>query len=650
MESNATLPKPDLRDEDATRYMDIRISNSVIVLSVSVVISVVIVVSVALAPFEWAKLVWRILSYFFSKLTRHYAAASVQGDATKLVNRRLVRKLSDVHDVQFRVDWVEKPSDARLLQDGRVIVRMRRERDQARNVLAAVGTALPHILFPHLRPYAERRFTAAVDLQLLRLLVEVLGDLAQTTYATDYLEPQTRADPHLHDLLRLFHQINAGGLFETVLLQELVYLSDRARNDPLKVAALRQELVEFVRFVHWIATREPHDESRDLTFVRTYIKVGFILTAKFITAAKGTGPYERRLSIHLAQGVNSIYLYGLTPDQHPFCRELTRIFDGDDRVLLKKALTVPVVRGGRTLRLPLAHFRRNPLAALTAQDFTAQLATVGIAAGSVVEGRVRQIREHDAEIVVEELPGLIDARNLAWGYRGTAARYLREGDVREFGVLSVDAEHGLLVLGRKQLTGSPWQVDAGRYSEGKKCTVEIVERAPGFFVVKIIDPAPSGGTEVFGVLPFEEWSWFKSPDADEPNAQPGSHLEATIVHANAEHDELALSRRTLESKDWERLVPKYAKGTSVRVRVIRVEYSGIYCELEPGAYGWIQRANIIKGGHELEDFERTVVPGAQFDAIVVGIKLVRRYFQLELKRLIGAPLSPPTPLPPRHRR
>lgn len=610
--------------------MDIRISNSVIVVSVSIVIAT----AIAAAPFEWAKLVTRVLSIVFNGFTRRYTAASVQNDATKLINKHVLHQLSDVYDVQFKVSWVENPADARLHQNGRVIVRMRRERDQTRNVLAAVSTALPHILFPHARPYFERRFTTAVDLQLLRILVEVLGDVAVTAYSTDYLEPQTRADPPLHDVLRQLHGINAGALFETVLLQELLYLSDHARNEPLDVDALRPELREFVLFLYKLATREPHDETGSLTFVERHIKVGFILTAKALTAALGTAPYERRLSIKLAQGANSIYLFGLTPDQHRLCRELASLMDKDDRLVRKKYLTVPVVKDGRRVRLPLVHFRRNPVAQVGG-DLRTQLAALGLAEGSIVEGLVRRVWDRDAEIEVEEMTAFISARELAWGYHGNVSHFMREGETYTFIVLAVDPDQGVMTLGRKQLTGSPWQVDAGRYTEGTQCSVEIVAGDQASFVVKVRNPPPSGGAEVFGLLPRAEWSWFGEPAATDPAAQVGSQLDAVIILANMKNDELILSRRVLESKDWDRLRIKYAKGTPVRVRVIRVEYSGVYCELEPGAYGWIQRAHLIKAGHELADFETTVVAGSQFDTVVVGIKLIRRYFQLELSRLVG---------------
>ncbi len=577
----------------------------------------------------WSKVVLRGLSFVFSRLTKRFAAASVRSDTTRFLNEKVSRKIVGQPFYRLDINWVEEASDARLMSDGKLIVRIRRERDQTRNVVNATKAALPLILFPYVRPFAGKQVPTAVDLHLLRTLVDALGQVARSMYHSEILQPRLLGDADMQELIRVMFEIGAGGFFEAVIIQELLYLSDQAKHKPPS-PELEKELRRFVFFVHRIATRDP-GELQPLIFAGDYIRVAFILASKVVTAAKGTHPYERRLRIDLIKGAESVYLHGLTRDQFAVCRQIATKFDREERVKRVKKLSVAVTRGGRTQHLPLYLFRRRALYS-TEETFAEQLEAIGLTEGQRVIGRVVSFAENRATVSIEGLEGEVAASELKWGFAGYPAMYLEANKDYQFVVLAVDDEDCLIGLGRKQLDGdSPWEQGVVP-AVGTTCQVCIEDLVNDSLVVRFTN-LPDESTPVYAQLPLDEWSWTKAaPTGEELKDMSQTELTVMVASVDSNTDSIVVSPRMVEARDWDGAVKKYPVGAQVRVRVTKVDYHGLRCELEPGVYGWIYRDNVAKAGFELADFQSSVVPGQAFDAVVIRLRNERRYFQLDLRR------------------
>lgn len=574
---------------------------------------------------RWTKILWQIISYFFSACTRRYAASAVQSDADRFINKTLLSRLGETELIRIKVDWVEKAADARLHVDGKVIVRMRRDRDQKRNVITAIQTALPHIFFPNLRPYINPRFSTTIDLLLLQMLVATIGGSANKIYHADILGPAIANDSALGNALEVLRDINAGGLFDSVLIQELFYLNDLVLNQSA-LKGIESELREFVSYLHYLATRSPHDESGDLEFIKGLIKTAFILTSKSITAAKGTLPYERRLNIDLLHGAESIYLLGLTVGEENFCNEIARQFDNNPSVDRIKTLKIAVLRQGKRVFLPLIHFRRNKLR-LQEGDFRRELKRLGFEEGRTVKGRVTNLLDDRAQVDVEALDAEIMSSDLLWGANCDVSQIFKIGEEAEFLILKIDIQRSVLTLGKKQLSKSPWD-EKHVPGVGEKCKSQVVGKCGPDILVKFIEAK----SELFGRLPKDEWSWIQPNSEHYIEPAVGTTVDVEVLSVNKEENEIVVSHKVLEAVGWEDTLRRFPAQTRVRVTVVRVEHQGLYCQVDDGIFGWIDRQNVIAAGHELEDYQKTVVVGQQFDAVVIKGKHKRRYLQMKLAR------------------
>lgn len=575
---------------------------------------------------KWGAILLRRIRWTSGFIQRKYTALKVESDANHFFRDRVFGRIGGDPGLRLKIRWVKDTDDPIWTKDGVVILRMRRDADQTKNTIAAVSSAVRVAIFPHARPYLKPEFTDAIDLQIVRKLADLLGPHAQSVFATHVLAPQIQSNPNLRELLGRLHQVDRAGLFEAVLLQELVFLGEAARIEPPDPVRLHNETREFVALLHWLATREPGDESRPLLFVRDYFKVGFILMSKAATAARGMFPYVRRLGIHLATGARSVYLLELIEGRSDLFHEVIEEVRADRRVEEEKVLTLLVRQGTKTVDLSLALFRRNDLY-MTDASFADHIWQLGISEGSSVTGIVRGIRGRQAVIEAEGFAAIAKSRDLAWGYKGSAGQLLSAGEDYEFRVVSVDAENCQLLLGIKEKTDPPW-TDGSAPLPGSRVRVLIEEIGTLGIIVRFHERERT----LYGRIPHNEWSWHAEGSSAYERPEVGQVIEAEVKALSPEQEDIILSRRGVESIAWEEVAKRYPKGTPIRVTVLATDLSGIVCELEPGITGRISDYELRNAGYELADWTETVVPGQKLDASIKHIKHRKRRFSLCLER------------------
>ncbi len=594
-------------------------------------------------PLDASKQFWRFLSFVFGYFGRRYAKAAVEKDANEFFGKKLAPGVGIAPLPKLMVDFVASTTDARLRSDGHIVVRMRKERDQSRNVLSAVRAAIQHLLYPHARAYLHKPLVSAVDLEVLQLLANMLGSEAQTMYSTEILTPRTQADPELPRFLSVVQDIEKGGLFGNVLINELADLSNRlkASHPSPEVAS---ETLRLVAWLEQLATRPPGDESPSLIFIGKEFKLAFILAAKAATAAKGVGPYHRRLGIDLLQGAQNIYVLGLTAAHRQVCEAIGEAFDADPRVKRMRTTTVVVERDGREQRLTLIRFQRNQLY-MSDASFSTQLADCGIRVGEAVTAQVRGFTGAGADVTIGTLDARLAPPDCAWGYRGSASRFVNVAEAVPVVIKAVDDSDKRIDVRLKQHAESNWSA-ATLPAQGDRVRGIIEEDCGGSYVVRVTEFARRDGGNssrssgnfakvdslLYGRILANEWSWYAHEDSKFVPATTGAVVESEVIVAEPNREDLLLSRRNLEVRDWETAKRRFPKGTATRARVLSVSPEGLVFEIEPGLFGRIPAYKVRAQGFELADYENTVVPGAQYDVVVEGVKERRKDFRLEFAR------------------
>src|SRR5450759_1857100 len=87
----------------------------------------------------------------FRWFSREHISFKVSSQANEFLNSSIFSILSHSDRYDLKVKWVSKPDDPILSQNGTLILRLKEEDDQTRNVLSAVHSALPYVICPMIR-------------------------------------------------------------------------------------------------------------------------------------------------------------------------------------------------------------------------------------------------------------------------------------------------------------------------------------------------------------------------------------------------------------------------------------------------------------------------------------------------------------------
>lgn len=558
----------------------------------------------------------------------------VEGRANQLIDELVFRQMEhepSMPPVRVELRLVQEASDPSIHSDGRVIVRMRDEGDTTRNVLRLVKVAAPKFLIPDARPFLEAEFCEAVDLQLIRKVARKLGPQAQRIFQTDYLtEGNFGGASSLRSLLQRFETVDGGGLFESVLLQEIAYVGMRGRDTLPDVDVLREETRRFVEYVEGLARRERGDEN-ELVFSGRYYRVAFILLARRDVAEMGLPPYVRRLQIDVSLGAESIYVLSLTSGHTPLFAELIQAFRRITTVELRHYFRIFNRFTSETQMLAL--FRRSDFAP-TPGAFLDRLESEGITTGSTVRSTIVAVGPKYVNLTVEGIPAQMRSTDLAWGYRGRADSFIAEGDEVTATVVGLDEGRREIQLSRKAALPSPWTGER-RPIEGEIVSIRVVGVEGQSLIVHVAE------FETYGIVPKESWS-LPTEDSSWVDWDALTDIEANarVIEANAGHDYIRLSRRSTVV-DRDTVVAKYPKGTTVVAKVLRFEANGIIVELEPGVLGWLEGSDIEVGGREFKNWRHNVVPGQGIEVSVRRYQNARERFTVELPRSRWAVLQDP---------
>ena len=181
------------------------------------------------------------------------------------------------------------------------------------------------------------------------------------------------------------------------------------------------------------------------------------------------------------------------------------------------------------------------------------LVTDNYPAGSVIEGKVKNITDFGIFIGIEEgIDGLIHVSDLSWTERikHPSEKYSK-GETIQAVVLKIDKEHERFSLGIKQLEPDPWQAAYNNFPSGTIIEGKITN-VTDFGVFVQLEEGIEGLVHVSEISKDK----IKTPVG---MYEVGDTLKAIVINVSAKDRKIGLSIKTLEEDGEEGAAENYAK-------------------------------------------------------------------------------------------
>ena len=154
----------------------------------------------------------------FKWFSREHISAKISSQANEFLKSTIFSQLSNSERYSLKIKWVKEANDPYFSENGSLILRMKEDVDQTKNILSAVNVALPHVLCPLIRKNISNTFEKSIDLAVLKKLSAKLGRHGKLTFKRYFLDPESDIDSQISNLIVKLELLDTHGFFVPIFL------------------------------------------------------------------------------------------------------------------------------------------------------------------------------------------------------------------------------------------------------------------------------------------------------------------------------------------------------------------------------------------------------------------------------------------------
>lgn len=567
-------------------------------------------------------LVTRPFYILFKWFAKSHIANNISSHVSAFVNKDLLSFFDNSlsQKVKIKVTFIENKSDIILKKDT-LILRLKEDNDQTKNILTAANLAIPNIICPLIRTNINKEINKAIDLTVLKKFAEKLGNHAKLLYKITFLDPELVENPEVNSLIEQLIRIDKKGFFISIFINELNYLgegifanSDRGNRT--------DEVINFLNFLLTIAEREI-GEINNLSFQSQSFGVGIILLAKSETAnRKGLTPYLQRLIKHFYEGSDSVYIVAF-PKAWNFLKNLISAIGEDRRysnINIYKFKNTQIANFGET---KIALVRINKV--FSDQSLEQHLQELSLSTGSMIRGFVTDLSIDNAVVSFSNLTGYIKKAECNWYSIMSCEDELKINHSYDFKIKKIDLAMGNIELTRRFETNDPWKT-ANIPKEG-----EIIEVVPKSNTEYYLNCLTKENIEV--KLPVSEIIWGEVLPHNITEII-GKNIQVKVLLIQVNERLIRVSHRQLFTNPWEEIKKNFLPDTTIMGSVVAINPNYVNVEISPGIIGRVTKESFYAAGNEYSDFENNLLIGQKLEVVIQKVWIGKEKISLELKRNI----------------
>lgn len=244
--------------------------------------------------------------------------------------------------------------------------------------------------------------------------------------------------------------------------------------------------------------------------------------------------------------------------------------------------------------------------------------------GSKVTGKVVNLAPYGAFIELEKgIEGLVHISEMSWTKKHTSpGELLAIGDRVEIMVLDIQKEARKISLGIKQLEQDPWQGIEERLKAGDRVKGKVRHITDYGAFVELEEG-------IDGLVHVSDLSWTKKVAHPKDVLKKGDRVETVILSVDGVNRRIALGVKQLTPDPWDDIQARYASGTPVKGKVVKIANFGMFVELEKDLEGLLHISETSLG--EGETLESKYKIDDEVDVNILRVDGVQKKIALSMR-------------------
>ena len=252
-----------------------------------------------------------------------------------------------------------------------------------------------------------------------------------------------------------------------------------------------------------------------------------------------------------------------------------------------------------------------------------------ISIGDTVKGTVKSFTSFGAFIDLGGFDGLLHINDMSWGHVTRPKEFVKKGQEYDLKVIRLDPEDKRINLSLKHFSEDPWLHFEDKYhvDDVVKGTVTKLTEFGAFIELE-------EGIE--GLAHISEFSWTKKINKPSDMVEVGKEVECMVLGYDIQNGRVSLGLKQVTENPWETISEKYAEGTKLTRKVVKITNAGAFIELEEGIDGFLH-ADDYSWTKKVKNLGSELEVGKEIDVIVTECNPNAHRIRLGVKQLTEDP-------------
>lgn len=252
-----------------------------------------------------------------------------------------------------------------------------------------------------------------------------------------------------------------------------------------------------------------------------------------------------------------------------------------------------------------------------------------ISIGDTVKGTVKSFTSFGAFIDLGGFDGLLHINDMSWGHVTRPKEFVKKGQEYDLKVIRLDPADKRINLSLKHFSEDPWLHFEEKYhvDDIVKGTVTKLTEFGAFIELE-------EGIE--GLAHISEFSWTKKINKPSDMVEVGKEVECMVLGYDIQNGRVSLGLKQVTENPWETISEKYAEGTKLTRKVIKITNAGAFIELEEGIDGFLH-ADDYSWTKKVKNLGSELEVGKEIDVIVTECNPNAHRIRLGVKQLTEDP-------------
>ena len=249
--------------------------------------------------------------------------------------------------------------------------------------------------------------------------------------------------------------------------------------------------------------------------------------------------------------------------------------------------------------------------------------------GDTVKGTVKSFTSFGAFIDLGGFDGLLHINDMSWGHVARPKDFVKKGQEIELKVIRLDPEDKRINLSLKHFTEDPWV-----HFEDKYHVDDIVKGK----VTKLTEFGAFVELEkgIEGLVHISEFSWTKKVNKPGDMVNVGDEVEVMILGYDIQNGRVSLGLKQTQANPWDSIAERYAVGTKIKGKVVKVTNIGAFVALEDGIDGFLH-ADDISWTKKIKHPGSELTVGQEIEAVVIECNPEEHKIKIGMKQVSANP-------------